>query len=268
LGYAVALGMCALFGTILPPIFNGEFGGVVSSTSGQVILFGLLVCIAGIAMSGKAGFNKERELSDEQKNASVPEFHFGLGLIVALFAGVMSACMAFGFAAGKPIAELATASGLPPIWQNLSVLIVILFGGFCMNFCWCGFLILRRKNLGVYWGQPANSATNDGSVDDTASTNWPINYLWCAIAGIVWYMQFFFYGMGTTQMGAYEFSSWTLHMASIIVFSTLWGIALREWQGTSKATHGWIAAGLLTLIVSTLIVGYGNYLAPAAAAAH
>ena len=86
------------------------------------------------------------------------------------------------------------------------------------------------------------------------------NYLFSAIAGVTWYLQFFFYSMGQTRMGKYEFSSWTLHMASIIIFSTLWGIVLREWKGTSKRTHVLIAIGLAMLILSTIIVGYGNLL--------
>ena len=61
------------------------------------------------------------------------------------------------------------------------------------------------------------------------------NYLFWALAGTTWYFQFFFYTMGETQMGSYRFSSWTLHMASIIIFSTLWGIALKEWKGAGVA---------------------------------
>ena len=86
------------------------------------------------------------------------------------------------------------------------------------------------------------------------------NYLFCVLAGATWYMQFFCYTMGETQMGEYKFSSWTLHMASIIVFSTLWGIALREWNGSSRRTVALVTVGLAVLIGSTIIVGYGNYL--------
>ena len=86
------------------------------------------------------------------------------------------------------------------------------------------------------------------------------NYLFSALAGTTWYMQFFFYTMGETQMGRYKFSSWTLHMASIMIFSTLWGIALREWNGTGRRTKLLVAASLFVLIASTVIVGYGNYL--------
>jgi L-rhamnose-H+ transport protein len=90
------------------------------------------------------------------------------------------------------------------------------------------------------------------------------NYLFSALAGTTWYMQFFFYSMGETQMGRYKFSSWTLHMASIIIFSTLWGIALKEWKGSGGKTRLLVALSLLVLVSSTVIVGYGNYVGGAA----
>lgn len=257
LGYAVALGMCAAFGTLIPPLFDGSIVEVAGSQSGQVILLGVFVCLMGIAMSGKAGLRKEQELSSESKAATVSEFNYGKGMLVALFAGIMSACMAFAFAAGKPIAERSVEAGIPPIWQNLPVLIVIMLGGFSLNALWCGYKILKSGTLALYWG---------GSVTPAAegqSKLW-INYLWCAIAGCTWYLQFFFYGMGSTRMGAYDFTSWTLHMSSIIIFSTLWGIILKEWRGTRPGTHVWIAAGLITLILSTLIIGWGSSLTAAA----
>jgi L-rhamnose-H+ transport protein len=101
-------------------------------------------------------------------------------------------------------------------------------------------------------------APGDGTADRVPVLS---NYLFSALAGAVWYMQFFFYTMGETQMGNYKFSSWTIHMASIIIFSSLWGIALKEWKGSSQVTKGKLALGLITLVVSTIVVGYGNYLA-------
>ncbi len=115
-----------------------------------------------------------------------------------------------------------------------------------------------------------SAAAEENSVRDSAAsvpetTPAPLlsNYIFSAIAGVTWYLQFFFYSMGQTKMGKYDFSSWTLHMASIIIFATLWGIALHEWKGTSKRTHVLIAIGLVVLIGSTVIVGFGNYLAVA-----
>ena len=247
LGYAVALGFCATFGTIIPPIFNSEFVGLATSLSGQITLGGILVCLAGIALCGKAGMRKERELSAEQKQAAVSEFSFVKGLWVAVFAGVMSSCMAFAFAAGKPIAEHAVSSGAPALFQNFPVLIVALAGGFTTNVIWCAVLNVRNRTYGDYVRADGGSLA--------------VNYVFSALAGIMWYLQFFFYGMGTTQMGRYDFSSWTIHMAFIIVFSNLWGIYFREWKGSSARTHAVIRLGILVLIASTVVVGVGNYVA-------
>lgn len=252
LGYAIALGLCAAFGTLMPPLFNGELGAIVSRLPGQVVLLGVLVCVAGIAVSGRAGIRKEGELSEADKKAVVAEFSLGRGMAVAVACGVMSASMAYGIAAGKPIAEAALAHGAPSLWQNLPVLIVILTGGFLTNAVWCVFLAVKNESAGDY---------------GRSATPLAANYLLCALAGLTWYLQFFFYSMGTTRMGPYDFSSWTLHMASIIIFSTVWGISLHEWKGTTAGTRRLVAAGLVLLVASTVIVGYGNYLAAQAAPA-
>jgi L-rhamnose-H+ transport protein len=252
LGYGVALGICAVCGTLIPPIFKGEFAGLLMSTSGLLTLTGIGVCVVGIVLSALAGLYKERELSDTAKKASVQEFNFKKGVIVALFCGVLSACMAFALDAASPLAELSARAGTPHLWTGLPKLVVILFGGFSSNALWCIALNLRNGTGAEY----LRSRNGDG-----AAMPWLANILFCAVAGVTWYFQFFFYTMGETQMGRFSFSSWTLHMASIIIFSTLWGVALKEWKGASHRAHGLIAAGLAALVLSTLIIGYGNYLA-------
>ena len=247
LGYALALGFCAAFGTIIPPIFQGTFGGMVSQLSGLVTLGGVAVCLAGISVCGKAGVLKEGELSAEQKKAAVTEFDFKKGIWIAIFAGVMSACMAFAIQAGKPIAQLAVVHGTADIWQNTPVFIVIFAGGFTTNFIWCMFLNIKNRSAMNYVSGPIGSQLS--------------NYLFSALAGITWYMQFMFYGMGTTKMGRYDFSSWTIHMAFIIVFSNMWGLLFHEWKGSSIRTHRMIFTGIMILVASTLVVGLGNYIA-------
>lgn len=245
LGYAIALGFCAAFGTIIPPIYSGEFGGLVTSLSGLITLAGVVVCLAGIAICGWAGMLKERELSVEQKRQSVAEFDFVKGLWVAVFAGVMSACMAFGISAGEPIAELAVKHGTHPLWQNSPVFVFIFAGGFTTNFLWCVFLNARNRSAANY-------------VD--RRTPLAVNYIFSILAGVTWYLQFMFYGMGKTRMGEYDFSSWTIHMAFIIVFSNVWGILLHEWKGAGRRTIRLVCLGIAVLIASTLVVGLGNYL--------
>lgn len=247
LGYALALGFCAAFGTIIPPVFDKSIVGLATSLSGQVTLLGVLVCLLGIAVCGKAGVFKEKELSAEQKTATITEFNFGKGVWIAIFAGIMSACWAYGLTAGQPIAELAVKTGTGDLWKNSPILIVVAAGGFLTNFVWCVSLNIRNR-------------TGSNYISKAPGASQLVNYIFCALAGITWYFQFMFYGMGTTKMGKYGFSSWTIHMAFIIIFSNLWGLAFHEWKGTSRRTHNVVFAGIVILTLSTLVVGLGNYI--------
>jgi L-rhamnose-H+ transport protein len=282
LGYAIALGLCTAFGTLIPPIYDGSISIIMHKTSGQVILLGVFVCLLAVAINGAAGVSKDKEATFEEKQeAGESDFDFKKGLAVAVFAGIMSSFFAYGLAAGKPIGDLAkielVAHNRPDLFQNLPVLIVVLWGGFLTNFVWSMILILKNRSFRQFAGEPglnpmrATATKGDTLVDFDpldASTydrlsprTLTLNYLFAALAGVIWYFQFFFYSMGQTKMGKYDFSSWTLHMASIILFATLWGIVLKEWKGTSFRTKALVTAGLTLLIGSTIIVGYGNYIA-------
>jgi L-rhamnose-H+ transport protein len=269
LGYAIVIGLCAVFGTLMPPIFSGEICAIASQPAGQVILAGLGVCVLGLLLSAFAGRAKERELTEEEKKTSTEEFAYGKGLAVAILSGVMSACFAYGLAAGKPIAAIARTFLLnhrdSDLWQNLPVLVVVLWGGFATNFIWCVILLLRNHSTSQLAGTPAASEETSIALEASRherlqATVMTVNYSMAALAGIIWYFQFFFYSMGETKMGKYDFSSWTLHMASIMIFAMLIGILLKEWRGTSVRTRGLVAAGLVFLVGSTVVVGYGNYM--------
>lgn len=266
LGMAVALGFCAFFGTLVPPLLGmtvslGLFGSLkqylppiyeqnlldlFKHTSGLVTLGGLGMCLVGITLCGKAGMAKERELSDEAKKATIAEFSFVKGMWVAVFSGIMSACMAFAIKSGNPMGEIAVKHGVSDVFKNTPVLIVVLAGGFTTNFIWCMILSAKNGSFGHYFSGRGASIVN--------------NYFFSALAGTTWYLQFFFYSMGTTKMGKYDFSSWTLHMATIIIFSNMWGLILHEWKGTSRLVHNIILTGIVVLIASTMVVGLGSYL--------
>lgn len=285
LGMAVALGLCAAFGTLMPPIFSGVFmSQVLGTLSGRVILAGVFICLLGIASAGLAGIYKERAMPLEQKLAAIKEFNLKKGIGVAILSGVMSACFAYGLAAGSPIKALTLKHGTPTLWQGLPVLVVVLIGGFTTNFLWCLALNIKNKTGFQYFtaspGQyheipedPVLETVIDAPSREVVehipnpkpANSQPVpilaNYLFCALAGTTWYFQFFFYTMGETQMGKYGFSSWTLHMASIIIFSTLWGLGYKEWKGAGAPAMRFLSLALFLLVGSTIIVGYGNFLA-------
>jgi L-rhamnose-H+ transport protein len=281
LGYAIALGLCTAFGTLIPPIYDGSIRTIIHEASGQIILAGVLLCLIAVAVNGAAGISKDREVTPEEKaEAGETDFSFGKGLAVAIFAGIMSSFFAFGLKAGAPIGDIARRELLAhhrlDLWQNLPILVVVLWGGFVTNFIWSAILIIKNHSIKQFVGEPglnpmrASHATGQTLVDfdpldpstyeRLAPRTIILNYIFAALAGVIWYFQFFFYSMGQTKMGKYDFSSWTLHMASIIIFATLWGLILKEWRGTSRRTKTLVATGLFLLISSTVVVGYGNYL--------
>ena len=244
LGMAVALGYCSAFGTLIPPLYEGRFDELLSTRAGLFTLAGVAVCLLGIAVCGRAGFRKEGELDAEQQKATIAEFNLRKGIAVATVSGILSACFAFGLTAGKPIAQLAVQGGTNPLFQNNAIYPVLLLGGFTTNFIWCMVLNQRNRSFGDYTasGTPLRS-----------------NYLWAILAGTTWYFQFFFYGMGDTYLGdEFRFAGWTLHMAFIITFSTIWGLALHEWKGASRTTLRIVYTGLGLIIFSTILIGMGS----------
>ena len=274
LGYSIALGLSTVFGTLIPPIYAGQMSAIFHEHSGRIILLGVLVCVVAVAVNGAAGLSKEKEITPTEKaEAGEKDYSFVKGLLVAIFAGIMSSFFAFGLKAGDPIAAIARqqllTSGQADLWQNLPVLVVVLWGGFLTNLVWTAILLVRNKSLPQFFGRAGSNPMHADSKESMTGSNAPHptlppkvmvgNYTFAALAGIIWYFQFFFYSMGQTRMGKYDFSSWALHMASIIIFATLWGLVLHEWRGTSRHTRMLVSTGLLLLIASTLIIGYGNY---------
>ena len=240
LGMAVALGFTTAFGTLVPPLFDGTFAERLSSHPAAHRIGGDRGNAGGHCSGGgrrpRAGIVSRRRGQREPASRA--------GVLVAVFSGIMSSCFAYGLAAGAPIRAASLAAGTGQLWQGLPVLCVVLAGGFTTNAIWCGWLITRNRSAGQ-WARPEGRARN---------------LALCAAGGLLWYFQFFFYTMGESQMGRYGFSSWTLHMGSIIIFSTLWGFALAEWRGSSRGTRGLVWAGIGLLVGATVIIGWGNSL--------
>ncbi len=244
LGMSLALGLTAVFGTLVPPLFTGQLFEVFITLPGRITILGILTGIVGIAVVGQAGFLKDRQLDVTAKRQTIKEFDFKKGFTVAVISGILSACFAFGIASGKPLVMAVADHAVHPLFVNSLLFSVIMAGGFTTNLLYCGWLIHRNKSVECLRKNTLLQGLK--------------NTLFCSLAGITWYCQFLFYGMGTTQMGRYDFVSWSLHMSFIIIFSNVWGILLKEWRSVSPGTVKVMLAGILLLLISTLVIGYGN----------
>jgi L-rhamnose-H+ transport protein len=247
LGLAIGCGLCSAAGTIIPPVIKGEFTQLLQTQAGVASLVGVLVSLVGIVLVGGAGMSKENELSEAVKKATVAEYNFKLGIIVAIFSGLMSAGMNYGLQGGVNLTKLAGV--VEPItsktWQGIPVLVVVLLGGFVVNAGWCFALNLKNGTTGDY----VNSTTPVAG-----------NLFFGGLAGLLWCLQFVFLKTGEPAMGPLAYIGFSVLMACMILFSTVLGIALGEWKNTSGRTRLLLAAGLGFLVLSSIISGYSGYL--------
>lgn len=258
LGNSVLLGLTSALGALVPSIYYNfvptegktTFTDLVTTSWGRTVLAGTVICLAGIFICGKAGVLKEREMSVEKRQESIKEFNLSKGLLVCIISGILSACFNYGIEAGTPMAETANSlwkTAHPTettefLYQNNVIYVVLLWGGLTTNFIWCLLLSLRNKSYKNY---------------TDARTPIARNILFAAMAGTIWFLQFFFYGMGESRLGNGA-SSWILHMAFIILIANLWGIVLKEWKGVSRKTTLTITMGILAIFLSVILVGIGN----------
>lgn len=230
LGQSIALGTCSAFGTIIPALMKGTD---LFSDSGLILLLGVCITLAGIAVIGYAGSLRAQNMSEEEKKAAVKDFALTKGLIVALTAGVMSACFALGLEAGEPL----VVDGASELFKTLPATLMVTCGGFLTNAAYCLYQNSKNKTF----------------CDYGKSSLLINNLLFCALAGLLWYSQFFGLGMGKSflEPGSVMMAfSWCILMALNVVFSNVWGIILKEWKGVSSKTIAVLLAGLAVLIFS------------------
>ncbi len=238
LGQSLALGTCSAFGTLIPALLKGQN---LFSGDGLILLISVCIAIAGIAVIGYAGALKSQNMSEEEKKKAVQDFALKKGLLIALLAGVMSACFSLGLDAGIPIKEKALELGTSSLLALNPVILLVTFGGFITNACYCLFQNAKNNTFKDY--------------TKTSGSNWVNNLLFCALAGLLWYSQFFGLGVGQSffEPGSVMMAfSWSILMSLNVLFSNLWGILLKEWRGAGQKTLLVLIAGLLILIVSIL----------------
>lgn len=248
LTYAISVGISCVLGTLLPPLYRGELGTILTGAGGGWILSGIAVGALGIALCGLAGYSKEKNMVKEGTQAG---FSLAIGLPLCLLAGVLSAVYGFSLDQGQPIADVAAQHGAGHFQGNV-IYIFSNTGAFLSTMIYCIYLHVKQKTFTEYLSLPA-AATGGKAVLS-------LNYILAIITGVLWYTQFFFYGLGHVRMGAYKFTSWAIHMIMLVLISTLIGILLKEWMNTGKITRLYLIAAIFTLIASVMILTYGNYL--------
>jgi L-rhamnose-H+ transport protein len=250
LTYAIAIGISAVLGTMVPPLVRGELGAILSQAGSHFIILGLVAGVVGIGITGKAGRLKERDIADDEVPVVKDGFHLWKGLLLAGLAGVLSAVYGFALEAGAPIAAVAAEHGAGHFQGNV-IYIFSNSGAFLTTLVYCLFLH-RKESTFAEFAAPST---------DASSASLKSNYSLAILTGFLWFGQFFFYNLGHVRMGAYKFTSWAIHMTMLVLFSSLVGLVLREWKGCAKTTKGVLALAIALLIAAVLLIAYGNQVA-------
>ena len=238
LGQSIALGTCAGFGTLFPALLGGQD---LLHGDGLILLLGVCITLAGIAIIGYAGSLRAQNMTEEEKRAAVKDFALTKGLLVALLAGVMSACFNLGLEAGAPISAYVREQGASELFALNPVILCVTLGGFITNAVYCIYQNLKNHTGGEYFSVSGGIFLN--------------NVLFCALAGVLWYSQFFGLGMGKsffTDSPVMLAFSWSILMSLNVIFSNVWGIILKEWQGVSRKTVVVLITGMVVLIISLI----------------
>ncbi|MES2774569.1 MAG: L-rhamnose/proton symporter RhaT [Bacteroidota bacterium] len=281
LTYAIAVGISCVLGTLLPPMLAGTLNETLQRPGAGFIIFGIATGAAGIAFCGIAGRFKELHLS-KQVSTGPKVFNLSIGLPLCLLAGVLSAVYGISLAEGKPISDVAAKYGAGDFQGN----VIYLFsntGAFLTTLIYCLYLHFKNKTFNEYKNVPLQTKRRKtGGVVGVASQHsrelpeeviveiveeniskgrgTGFYFLMSALTGVLWYAQFFFYGLGHQHMGSYKFTSWAIHMIMLVLFSTVAGLAMKEWASCNRKTVNILALALTLLLLAVLVLTYGNYL--------
>jgi L-rhamnose-H+ transport protein len=246
LTYTIAIGMSAILGTFVPLLLYGGLVEYFTAPGGSIILIGIILALLGVSLSGYAGFRKEKDLM--ALSGEKVKFNMKLGLVLVIIAGVLSAVFNISLEHGQPISDMAAKNGAGHFEGNAKY-IVSTSGTFLVNFVWFFIAGIRQKTLKEF-------TTRSG----IKTADQLKNFFWSMLSGVLWFGQFFFYGLGHVKMGKFQFISWVLHMSMLIFFSYIVGVVMKEWKNVSKNTFITLLIALSVLILSFVVITYGSTL--------
>jgi L-rhamnose-H+ transport protein len=249
LTYAVAIGVSCVLGTFLTPMLQGQLGEALAKNGSAFVVVGVLLGAIAMLVTGWSGLRRERELAAADADASAPvmKFNARIGLPICLLAGILSAVFSLSLAAGQPVADVAARHGAGHFEGN----VIYLFsnsGAFTTTLIYAGWLATRARSWGEFLATPDGRGL------------WR-NYALALATGLMWYLQFFFYGLGHVRMGSLKFSSWAIHMIMLILFSAGFGVMIGEWRRCRTSTKALLASSIVLLLAAVGMISRGNYLA-------
>ncbi len=239
LGYPVIMGLIASLGALIPLILF--FPSTLIAVKGIVLMTGTAIVLLGIVLCALAG---SRKAGPSGKKAGVKSGAFSVGLSIAIFAGILSCFPNVGMAFGGRVIEAARAADTPDLFAANAVWALFFTVGFIVNFLYCVFLILKKKNAKGYRNE-----------------HFLKNLGWGALMAIMWIGSFYLYGIGAAKLGKWGVVvGWPLYISFSIVVGNLWGLWRGEWKGAPASARKLLNLGLFVLLIAVIVIAVSNSL--------
>jgi L-rhamnose-H+ transport protein len=251
-GILCAIGACV--GVVTPMVFkaSGVFAAApgLNSRVGLVVLAGVGLMVVGVYLASLAGFGRE----EMRRAAAAPAEGvagnqgspggFGLGLLMVVVAGVLSAGWGFAFAYSQgPIIEAMKAQGAADFPAGVAVWAVALGGAALVNTLYPAWLLTRNRSWPVLTAHPKEM-------------------LLALVYGVLFFIPSVLLGKGMLLLGALGASvGFGVVQGTLILGGQALGFISGEWRGVTGPPRRQIGLAILMLVLSMVILAWGNSLA-------
>jgi len=240
LAFAVVAGLSCLSGALVPLLVLNPAD--LLRPRGILLLISMPILFAGLVLYRMAGRRREKEQSPAGSAARNAAMTFMTGLAICIFTGIFGSNINLGFAFSGRILEKAVALGAVPVTSTYASWALVLGTGFIPNLLYC-FLLLSRNGTWPLFLRPGWARETSLAIG--------MALLW--LSGMVGY------GIGATLVGKYGTSlGYTLFITAMILSSNFLGILTGEWKATSPATRKALAAAVVVILISVLVLNLGG----------
>jgi L-rhamnose-H+ transport protein len=238
LGYPVIMGLILSMGALIPLLLQNPAG--LASAQGGLLLVAIVVTLIGIVLCSLAA---ARRSSTTAGQTAQPSARLATGLVIAMFAGVLSCFPNVGMNYADPMKEAAIRHGASETLAGNAAWALLFTAGFVVNFVYCAGLMLRRNNL------------------RELGTEFLRNVSLIALMALMWIGSFYLYGIGAARLGRWGgIIGWPLFISLAIVVGNLWGLMRGEWSSAPVAARRRLALGLAVLLLAVALFGVSSAL--------
>lgn len=242
----LVLAISASLGSFLPILLLAPER--LLQAQGKAIILGTLAGVAGIVCCGYAGFLKEKSQKGHEESSRGQMVGrarpFGIGLLLCVGAGLLSAVFNIGYSAAQPILETAVRMGHSAFAGSNLIWLLMLTSGAGANLCFCGVLFKKNGSWRKY------AAPRSASLLGLA-----------IVMGLLWGGSIFVYGFASPDLGKLGPAiGWPLSLMAGLITANVWGFMTGEWKMTQLKERRWMMVGLLVLLGAIGVLGWSGTL--------